>query len=121
MKVFKKLASVMLALTLFLGLFGLFACNQNNQSKNGYAFQIVNEEGVGVANASVGLCMYEESGALGACLPPKSADANGYVVVECAEARYQIHVYVDGEQVAHVGLEDTPTTYNSETIVLVVA
>lgn len=122
MKVFKKLASVMLALTLCLGLFGLVACNKNDEPAvaDSYYFQIIKEDGNPAdSNYSVQLCT--EDGLT--CRQPVKADENGYVHVKVEKMVYVIHVFKvkeEGGSAEQVFQGPTKTTaeYNSEPIIL---
>ena len=111
MKVFKKMASVMLALTLCLGLFGLVACNKGDDKATGYSFRVVDAENAPVVGATVQICS-------DMCLD-QITDEKGEVFFEkCGELAWEIHVYVGGNTMEFEGSNTTPTTYNSEIIVL---
>ena len=108
MKVLKKMASVMLALTLCLGLFGLVACNKDKATD--YSFRVVSAQDEPVAGAQIQLCK-------DLCMTIVT-DANGEAHFDKEELAWEIHVYVNGEAVEFEGPTHTPTSYNSEIIVL---
>lgn len=108
MKVFKKMASVMLALTLCLGLFGLVACNKGDDKATGYSFRVVDAENAPVVGATVQLCTDK-------CIEQITDEKGEAFFEDCGERAWHITVRFNGNETE---LGETPTTYNSEIIVL---
>ena len=135
MKLFKKLATLGLALTFTLG-FGAFAAcggnegNDDNSSsefvipENVYVFKVVDQNGDAVEGVVVQLCK-------ATCEFTDKTNADGLTIYAGTEAEgatdYDIHVFSgnpmlgeSSEAIAHTGAEKTPTTFSKTEIVLTI-
>lgn len=134
MKLFKKIATLALALTLCAGI-GAFAaaCDNTGENSNSvtsevpsedgaYKFKIVNKDGSAATGYSIQLCSYKADGVtLESCYQPVAADENGLVSYDCAPsaAVYEIHVLdALNNSVEFTGETKTPAAYNTEAIVI---
>ena len=139
MKLIKKLALLCASLTLCAGVCSMTACFGDEASSSsapssqeasseapaaatGYKFKVVKADGTPAAGYHVLICL-----ANGACNPPAQTDSNGEVTVEPIAAlggkagEYEIHVMdadMNSDYLDFDGLTITPSTYNTEAIVL---
>lgn len=137
MKIFKKLATLALALTLCAGIGAFAACDNTSGSGNSsssssnvetgaYKFKILNKDGSAAVGYSVQLCILNDAGEQTACYAPAVVDEKGQVSYSAdtvpgfpGAGNYNIHVLdSNNQQVEFEGLEKTPTAYNTEDIVL---
>lgn len=126
MKIFKRLATVLMALTLCFGFAGaLTACDDEGgagssseqPANNAYVFTVVDKDGAPVKDAIIQLCIPN-----GSCLMAMpTTDANGKATFEAPEAAvYDIHVWAAGmtQEYTLTGVTQTPATYGAVTVTI---
>ena len=124
MKKFKKLASVLMALTLTFGFCGVMAScggddkpdTSSQQPQNAYTFTVLNKDGSAAADVKVQLC----DPATGVCLTNMPVtDENGKATFTADKATtYDIHLWNLDTSVEYTveGAQQTPATFGEVTV-----
>lgn len=132
MKLFKKLATICVAITMCFGLgLTLTACDNggnptnSEQSANAtYVFSVTKNNAAAIGY-EIQLCTKNADGSLGACLQPVAVGADGLAKIAISDVNsvYEIHVMKDGsplDKSKYITFGDVPANYNGDEISVIV-
>ncbi len=133
MKLFKKLATVCMAITMSFGVgMALTACDDNGgnptnseQSANAtYSFNVT-KNGAAAVGYEIQLCTKNADGSLGVCLSPVAVGEDGVAKISISDVNsvYEIHVMKNGtplEKDQYITSGDVPANYNGGAISVIV-
>ncbi len=112
MKVFKKLATLVTALALCVGVGATVAACDKNSAEKGYTFTVLNKDGTPAVGYSVQLCKTD-----GSCLEFVNIDEDGTIFYKLDNTgiSYEVHI-LDARQysVEFSGLKTLPANHTGE-------
>ena len=137
MKIFKKLATLALALTLCAGIGAFAACDNTSGSSNSsssssnvetgaYLFKVLKADGSAATGYLFGLCSLKDDGSKNLCYGTVTVDETGMVSYSAdnvmgfpGEGKYAPQITdADFNEIAYEMSSPVPTSYNTEPIVI---
>ncbi len=116
MKLFKKLATLVMALALCVGVGATVACGGDNKKEDkGYTFKVLNADGTPAVGYSVQLCKTD-----GSCLEFVAIDEDGeiFYALEDTSISYELHILDASQNQVEFkgGLKTIPADYDDGVI-----